>query len=80
MNKPTETVFLRVIPMKVKLNGKEQVIEDGMTVLQLMQKNGVTSPGVAVACNSEVVHQKNLGRVLLKEGDEIEIIHAVGGG
>ncbi len=63
--------------MKLKVNGEERELAEGSTVVDLL---GQMSGPVAVERNGEVVPRKQHANTLLAEGDELEIVHFVGGG
>jgi sulfur carrier protein len=66
--------------MRIKVNGKEQDMEAQLTLAQLLEKFGGAGPGTAVAVNADVVKKESYAALALKDGDQVEIIHAVGGG
>jgi sulfur carrier protein len=51
-----------------------------VTVLQLLQAEGLGERRVAVEINGEIVPRSRHGEHALGEGDRIEIVHALGGG
>ncbi len=63
--------------MKLKVNGEERELAEGSTVVDLLGQ--MTGP-VAVERNGEVVPRKEHATTRLAEGDELEIVHFVGGG
>jgi sulfur carrier protein len=64
----------------VKVNGKERPVEPGTTVAELLEHLGVASDGVAVAIGNEVVPRTRHPDRRLEDGDQVEIVRAVGGG
>ncbi len=66
--------------MKLTVNGDSVETESGITVLGLIQFLGLTDGPVAVERNREVVPRAEHAAVTLVEGDELEIVHFVGGG
>jgi sulfur carrier protein len=62
------------------LNGRPEQVNAASTVREVVEIAGASGPGVAVAVNDEVIRREALGSVLLKPGDRVEIIQAVGGG
>ena len=65
--------------MRVRVNGENREIPDGLTVRGLISHLGLDGP-VAVERNAEVVPRSTHAEVLLQENDVIEIVHFVGGG
>ena len=66
--------------MTILLNGREHTVEPGLTVAALLEHLAIPADGVAVAVGSEVVPRTRHRDRRLEEGDEVEIVRAVGGG
>ena len=67
--------------MKVKINGTiEEFTQDGLNLLEYLQRKSIQPELVAVEVNLNVVDKRRYGDVILSEGDEIEIVRFVGGG
>lgn len=66
--------------MYVQLNGESREIPDGMTVTGLLALLGLAGKRIAVEINEDIVPRSQHGTTLLKDGDCIEIVHAIGGG
>ena len=66
--------------MQVRINGKPQEVREDLSIAALLRELGVEARYAAVALNGEVVRRAEHPAVLVKEGDRIEIIHAVTGG
>lgn len=66
--------------MIVKINGEEKDIESGTSVSRLLEDLGLRPGRVAVELNIEVVASDVYDSTFLKAGDELEIVHFVGGG
>ena len=67
--------------MKLPVNGSTQTVQE-RTVAELVERvaPGRTARGTAVALNGEVVPRGEWQTAPLKEGDRIEVLHAIGGG
>jgi sulfur carrier protein len=65
--------------MHLTINGEEKQVPDQLTVLQLLQHLQITGP-VAVERNQSIVPRAQHGTAALKDGDQLEIVHFVGGG
>jgi sulfur carrier protein len=67
--------------MKVHVNGEERELPPGTTV-EVIVRELVEQPerGVAVALGGEVVPHSLWAETRPREGDEIEVLHAVKGG
>ena len=66
--------------MIVFINGEKREIAAELSVVQLLQELGIRPGRVVVELNRDVVSRESHGTTFLKEGDNIEIVHFVGGG
>ena len=66
--------------MRLVVNGDPMEVADGATVADLLGKLGLGPGPVAVERNGDVVPRRSHGDVKLAEGDQIEVVHFVGGG
>lgn len=64
----------------VFVNGQEQEIPDGVTVLGLLETMGVRPGRVAVEVNGAVVRRADYPRRSLADRDRVEVVQFVGGG
>ena len=67
-------------PVKIRLNGEERAVATGTTVASLLVELGLTRPGYAVAVDRAVVPRALHASTSLRDGAEVEVIRAVGGG
>ncbi|MGP1664670.1 MAG: sulfur carrier protein ThiS [Rhodanobacter sp.] len=65
--------------MHITLNGNPLDCH-ATTVLQLLDEAGYAGRRVAVELNHEIVPRSQHASQLLAEGDQVEIVHAIGGG
>jgi sulfur carrier protein len=66
--------------MKVTVNGAERDVPDDVTVRGLIDHLGLTEGPVAVEVNRAVVPRARHAEHRVSPGDEIEVVHFVGGG
>lgn len=66
--------------MNIQLNGASQQFDDGLTAAQLVDKLGLQGRRIAMEVNQEIVPRSSYETYELQENDQVEIIHAVGGG
>ena len=66
--------------MRIQLNGESFELPDGSTVAALLTRLDLTGRRIAVELNLDIVPRSQHGETLLKEGDQIEVVHAIGGG
>ena len=64
----------------VTVNGEQQQLAAGATVADLVATMDLQGRRVAVECNLEIVPKAEHATTLLKSGDVLEIVHAIGGG
>ena len=66
--------------MKLKINGEEKEIGEGLSVAALLEQLQIRPARVVVERNREIVARDRYAAVLLADGDALEIVHFVGGG
>ena len=67
--------------ISIRINGEHRRVHRGLTLAALASEElGLDPAKVAVELNLEVVPRSTLGDVLVEDGDELEIVHFVGGG
>lgn len=66
--------------MQLTVNGKAHQCPPGATVGTLLEQLALAGRRVAVERNGDIVPRSQHGGVALAEGDQIEIVVAVGGG
>jgi len=66
--------------IKIKLNGKFIIIDDKITLQNLVKKFKVPIKKVAIELNQTIVNKKRLDRIKISKNDKIEIVHFIGGG
>ncbi len=66
--------------LKVKLNGEEVTQNAPLTIDGLLNLYALDKRKIAVEKNLEIVRRSQFSEVIINEGDNIEIIHFIGGG
>ncbi len=66
--------------MHLKVNGKDVEVPGGLTVKGLVRELGLVDGPVAVEVNRAIVVRADHESHVVKEGDEVDIVHFVGGG
>ena len=66
--------------MQLTVNGKPRDVQGAATIREFLEANSVKLALVAVEHNGEIIRRDRFGEVALAEGDQLEIIHMVGGG
>jgi thiazole synthase len=64
----------------ITVNGEHKRVAAGLTLADLASEMGLVPEKVAVERNLEVVPRSTIAQVYLEDGDELEIVHFVGGG
>ncbi len=65
----------------IRVNGEHRRVRSGLTIAALAEEElGLVPARLAVERNLEVVPRAQLGEVIVEDGDELEIVHFVGGG
>lgn len=66
--------------MNITLNGKARELPAEAEVATLLSALGVRPEQVAVAVNGEVVRRSDWTTTVVRDGDAVEVVRAVGGG
>ncbi len=66
--------------MKINLNGEPKEIESGSSLDDLLRFLDLDPRMVVVEHNRNIVRRQYLGEQELQDGDQVELVHFVGGG
>lgn len=66
--------------MNIQLNGTPRALPDNVLLSALLELEGLSQRRVAVEVNGEIVSRGLHATHALREGDVVEIVHALGGG
>ena len=67
--------------MQLIVNGKEELVPDALTIIDLLKIRGVDTPEmVSVELNSEILSRVDFKKTYLKEKDQVEVLYFMGGG
>jgi sulfur carrier protein len=66
--------------MLLHVNGQATELPPGLTARQLLERMDLAGKRVALEVNCEIVPRSSHATHELKEGDKVEIVHAIGGG
>ena len=66
--------------IKIRLNGKEQEVNGGMTVSDLLLKWKVRPELVTVEVNENILQKLEYDGTEIKQGDSVELVFYMGGG
>ena len=66
--------------MMVTVNGEQRTLAEGLTVAQLLHSLRIVPERVVVEINLTILKRDETAGTVLKDGDQVEIVHFVGGG
>ena len=66
--------------MHIQLNGEAYTLSETLSVAGLLEHLQLAVRRVAVELNFEILPRSLYETTLLKEGDMLEVVHAIGGG
>jgi sulfur carrier protein len=66
--------------MRIQLNGDTFELPAGETVADLLARMELAGRRVAVELNLDIVPRSEHATTLLSEGDQVEVVQAIGGG
>ena len=66
--------------MQVVINGQSQDLPNGATAADVVELLGLQGKRLAMEINEEILPRSEYPGHILHEGDNVEIVHAIGGG
>jgi sulfur carrier protein len=66
--------------MHIQLNGETFELPDGESVAGLIERLDLAGRRVAVELNLDIVPRSEHASTALRDGDQVEVVHAIGGG
>ena len=66
--------------MNIQINGEAESVPDGLTLAALVERKGLQGKRIAIEVNEELVTRSKFPTHIVKEGDHLEIVQAIGGG
>lgn len=66
--------------MRVQINGEPRELSEGLTLRELIVELQLPAERLAIEHNRAVVRRARWAETLIVEGDQLEIVHFVGGG
>ncbi len=63
-----------------QLNGEIKQISPGKTLAELIAELGLTGKRLAIELNQEIVPRSEHANTQIQPNDQVEIVHAIGGG
>lgn len=68
------------VSMRIQLNGEPYELPSGESVAALLARLDLAGRRVAVELNQDIVPRSQHDSTALCEGDQVEVVHAIGGG
>lgn len=66
--------------MNIILNGDNYPLSDKTTVGELVGQLGLQNKRIAIEINQAIVPRTSYEGCVLHQGDQVEVVHAIGGG
>ena len=66
--------------MEITLNGKKIMINDGLTLMELVLSKHLEPERVVAEYNGKIINREEWTEITLKENDNLELLRFVGGG
>ena len=66
--------------MLITINGEKRELEKQLNLSEMLERFDLPRERVAVELNREVVRKRDWENIFIKDSDQIEVIHFVGGG
>lgn len=66
--------------MQISVNGDTLEMRDGASLTELVEQMGLTGKRIAIELNAEIIPRSEHAGTALTQGDNVEIVHAIGGG
>ena len=64
----------------LSINGKDEKLPAGTTLLDFLEQKGLPIPAIVVEYNKDVLPKGKYDGIVLRDGDNLEIIQVIGGG
>src|SRR5215831_14948037 len=77
---PVIRVEARGMTINVTINGEAKLLNGVMTLNEMLSFLGLDPRKIAVERNLEIVPRSTYTQVQVKDGDQYEIVHFIGGG
>lgn len=66
--------------MKILFNGKEEILEENITLSQFLKSKNVRPEVVTIELNDKIIERKDYDNIHLKDNDRLEMVFFMGGG
>ena len=66
--------------IKIKVNGKKVIFDKNDSIEKLIKRLKIPLNKVAIELNKKILDKNKIGKIKVKNNDNIEIVHFIGGG
>ncbi len=66
--------------IKIKINGKNVIFDKNKSISILIKKLKIPLNKVAIELNRKILNKDKINKIKIKDNDNIEIVHFIGGG
>ena len=66
--------------IKININGKKLTFNKNDSLFKLIKKLKIPINKVAIELNKKIIDKKKINKIKVKNNDNIEIVHFIGGG
>ena len=66
--------------IKIKVNGKKVIFNKNESIEKLIKKLKIPLNKVAIELNKKILDKNKINKIKVKNNDNIEIVHFIGGG
>jgi len=66
--------------MMIKLNNRDFEWEEGLTVQGLLNKKSYTYPKLIIKINNILILSEEYSSTVIRDGDDVKVIHLLAGG
>ena len=66
--------------INVTINGDQHSLDNAVCLVDLLEKFDIEHDKVAIEHNLEIVPKSTFANVMVGDGDNLEIVHFIGGG
>ena len=70
----------KIKKIKIKINGRIKLLMNNYSLSNLLKNLKIPLKKVAIELNKEIIDKKKINKIKLKNNDNIEIVHFIGGG
>jgi len=70
----------KIKKIKINLNGRPLSVLNGTTIYNIIKKIKAQPNKIAIELNRKIIKKKNINKIHLKNKDNLEIVHFIGGG